>query len=120
MTWCTVHLEPVRSQDFAKESRHLGYLLHAPITREARIDFAAFNAGQSRAVVEEFRGDAEARRGRLVHRDRNQWCFVFGPGEEESVFHFEDHCFVPGEHISVRDSSGAELTYRVTTVARAT
>jgi hypothetical protein len=118
MTWSTIRLELARNPEFPEGSRYHGYLLHAPLDRHGRLDVTAYEDGRSRAVVEEFWGDRDPKRGRLVHRNRNLWCFSFGENDEEAIFHFGDHTFSPGEYLTVRDLSGADLTFRVTSVVR--
>ena len=118
MTWCTIRLELARNRDFPEGSQQHGYLLHAPLDRNGRVDLTAFEAERSRAVVEEFWGDRDPKHGRLLHRNRNLWCFSFNATDEEPIFHFGDHCFVPGEYLTVRDLSGADLTFRVGSVIR--
>jgi hypothetical protein len=119
MAWSTIRLDLARNREFPEGSRHHGYLLHAPLTPEGRIDVVAYEGGRNRAVVEEFWGDMEPKRGRLIHRNQSLWSFVFGPTDEEPIFHFGDHRFAPGEYLTVRDLSGADLTFRVTTVVGA-
>lgn len=119
MTWCTIRLELARNRDFPEGSRHHGYLLHAPLARDGRLDLKAYETERNRATVEEFWGDKDPKRGRLIPRNRHLWCFSFGKDDEEPIFHFGDHCFAPGEYLTVRDLSGADLTFRVTTVTRA-
>ena len=119
MTWYTIRMELARNRDFPEGSQHHGYLLHAPLDREGRLDLDEFKAGQSRATVEEFWGDIDPKRGKLRHRNRNLWSCSFGANDEEPIFHFGDHCFVPGEYLTVRDLSGKDLTFRVTSVTHA-
>ena len=118
MPWRKLRLELARSPAYPEGSRHHGYLLNAPLDRSGRIDVAAYEAGQNRAVVEEFWADREPRRGRFVRHRRNLWCFAFGM-EEEPIFHFGDHRFVPGEYVTVRDLSGKDLTFRIAESSRA-
>jgi hypothetical protein len=112
-------MELARNRDFPEGSPRHGYLLHAPLDRNGRLDLGEFEAGRNRASVEEFWGDADPKRGRLVHRSRNLWSFSFGADDEEPIFHFGDHRFLPGEYLTVRDLSGKDLTFRVMTVTHA-
>jgi hypothetical protein len=116
MTWCTIRMELARNPDFPEGSPHHGYLLHAPLDRHGRLKLPDYQVGRQRAVVEEFWGDRGRKRGRLVHRNRDLWSFSFGENDEEPIFHFGDHSFSPGEYLTVRDLSGADLTFRVTSV----
>jgi len=116
MVWSTIRMELARNPEFPEGSQHHGYILHAPLDREGRLDLPTYQSGRTRAVVEEFWGDKDPKRGRLVHRNRNLWCFSFGENDEEPVFHFGDHTFLPGEYLTVRDLSGSDLTFRVTSV----
>jgi hypothetical protein len=112
-------MELARNRDFPQGSQHHGYLLHAPLNRDGRLDLDEFEAGRNRAVVEEFWGDIDPKRGKLLHRNRSLWSFSFGANDEEPIFHFSDLCFVPGEYLTVRDLSGKDLIFRVTSVTRA-
>jgi len=118
MAWSTIRMELARNPEFPEGSPHHGYLLHAPLDRAGRLDEPAYQSGRDRAVVEEFWGDKDPKRGRLVHRNRNLWCFSFGENDEEPIFHFGDHTFAPGEYLTVRDLSGVDLTFRVKSVIR--
>lgn len=118
MTWSTIRMELARNPEFPEGSPQHGYLLHAPLDRQGRLDPTAYQLAKNRAVVEEFWGDKDPKRGRLVHRNRNLWCFSFGESDEEPIFHFGDHTFSPGEYLTVRDLSGADLTFRITSVVR--
>lgn len=120
MTWCTIRMELARNPDFPAGSLHHGYLLHAPLDRNGRLDLHEYWSGQSRAIVEEFWGDQDPKRGRLLHRNQNLWSFSFDAKDEEPIFHFGDHVFTPGEYLTVRDISGSDLAFRVTSVVRAT
>jgi len=120
MTWSTIRLELARNREFPEGSRHHGYLLHAPLDRNGKLDLKEFEAGRNRATVEEFWGDRDTKRGRLVHRGHHLWCFSFGTSDEEPIFHFGDHCFTPGEYLTVRDVAGVDLTFRVATITLAT
>jgi hypothetical protein len=111
-------MELARNPEFPEGSRNHGYLLHAPLDRHGRLDVNAYADSRDRAVVEEFWGAKDPKRGRLVHRNRNLWCFSFGQNDDEPIFHFGDHTFSPGEYLTVRDLSGADLTFRVTSVTR--
>jgi len=119
MTWCTIRMELARNRDFPEGSQHHGYLLHAPLQQDGRLDLGEFESARARAVVEEFWGDIDPKRGKLLHRNRNLWSFSFDGNDEEPIFHFGDHRFVPGEYLTVRDLSGKDLTFRVTSVTRA-
>jgi len=117
MAWCTIRMELARNPDFPEGSRDHGYLLHAPLDRKGRLDLVAYQTEKGRATVDEFWGDRDPKRGRLVHRNQSLWCFSFGESDEEPIFHFGDHSFRTGEYLTVRDHSGADLTFRVTSVA---
>jgi hypothetical protein len=112
-------MELARNRDFPEGSPRHGYLLHAPLDRNGRLDLVEFEAGRTRAAVEEFWGDMDPKRGHLVHRARGLWSSSFGSSDEEPIFHFGDHRFVPGEYLTVRDLSGKDLTFRVTAVTPA-
>jgi hypothetical protein len=118
MTWSTIRMELARNPEFPEGSPNHGYILHAPLDRSDRLDVTAYQSDRNRAVVEEFWGDQDPKHGRLVHRNQNLWCFSFGENGEEPIFHFGDHTFAPGEYLTVRDLSGANLTFRVVSVVR--
>jgi hypothetical protein len=118
MTWCTIRMELARNPEFPEGSQHHGYILHAPLDRNGRLNVPEFEAERSRAAVEEFWGDTDPKRGHLVHRNQTLWSFSFGKSDEEPIFHFGDHIFSPGEYLTVRDLSGANLTFRVKSVVR--
>ena len=65
-----------------------------------------------------FAPDRPAREGRLGRRGHN-WFFDYDRSEtedDEPVFKLEQHKFVVGEYVTIRDEDDTPLVYRVDSV----
>jgi hypothetical protein len=56
--------------------------------------------------------------GMLVHHRGKQWAFSYRPGEDddEPIFRFDRHAFIPGEYVSVTEHDGITRPFRVVAV----
>jgi hypothetical protein len=57
--------------------------------------------------------------GHLVHHRGHRWAFHYEgmpEDDEEPIFRFDRHSFVPGEYVSITEHDGAQRTFRVVAV----
>jgi hypothetical protein len=112
-----VRLELARCHDFPEGSRRHGYELALPLTRAGKLDRAEFDKNRERAGFRRFWGDEEERQGALVHQ-RAGWRLSFAEGGEgdEIIFRGDDHRFVVGDYVSIKELDGETRTFRVAAV----
>lgn len=98
------------------------YEFSAPIDDQGRLCAASWKHDRHLCFVHKIEAGDIVQRGLLVHSPGGPgggtWRFDYelGSGDEESGFRFDDHTFVAGEYVTVRDTAGALHTYRVTSV----
>jgi hypothetical protein len=118
MALSTIRLELARNPGFPDGAADHGYEIHAPLTADGHLDIDAFADVRDRCTVRRFAAGA-AEYGHLKRTGNHAWAFSYAPGEEddEGLFKLEQHRFVVGDYITVRDHDGAALTYKVVRVS---
>lgn len=104
-----------RNPGFPDGDDHHGYTIVAPLGADGRLDPELWRANKDACTVRRFHADEPASDGWLRHRGEN-WYFWYDEAEEgpeEPVFKLGSHSLVPGEYVTVRESDGAALTFRV-------
>ncbi len=104
--------------EFADGDDHRGYTLTAPLTGEGQLDEAAFRAAAKGCTVRRFAPDEDAQEGRLSRRGE-QWFFDYDPedtADDEAIHRLGEHSFNVGDYVSVADTDGRLLAYKVTEV----
>jgi len=111
-----VRLEVARSHEFPEGSNEHGYEMVLPLTPEGRLDREEWAKRRADAAIRRFWGAAESR-GRLKH-DRRGWSLDFVPGtaDDEVIFKGDEHRFVAGEYVSIKEQDGVTRTFRVAEV----
>ena len=91
-----------------------GYVLTAPLDDEGRLDVGAWERQPESCTVVRFqpRGERHAE-GLLTHRGPNWFVHYDGRGEDEPIGQIGEHLLTVGQHLTVQESSGRSLTYRV-------
>jgi hypothetical protein len=58
--------------------------------------------------------------GHIVHKSGGLWAFHYDihgdPRHDESGFRFEQHAFIPGEYVSIKEQDDVLRTFRVVSV----
>lgn len=117
-----IRLTLARSKEFPEGSAQFGYEFIAPLDTSGRIGLAAWKKNRADCTVRHFAVDQEDQTGMLVHKAggaSGRWIFDYDVSEaadDEAGFHFENHAFVPGEYVSVRDPRGTTHTFAVASV----
>lgn len=115
----TIRLNLARNKEFPDGSDRHGYRFSAPLDAEGHLDPEAWKRLRDHCRVVRFWAGEEEDIGHLVHRPGGSWAFVYdvsGDEGDESGFKLQNHLFVPGEYVSVRDDEGKLNTFRVVTV----
>lgn len=118
MSLNTIVMRLARNPGFPDGDRERGYALIAPLTAEGLIDEAAWRDRKAACTVRAFAHGEPARSGRLGRRGHN-WFFDYDRGatqDDEPVFKLEQHKFVVGEYVTIRDEDDIPLVYRVDSV----
>lgn len=121
MALSTIVMRLARNPGFPEGDRERGYTLVAPLTRDGLVDETAWRDDKAACTVRAFapdRPDRPAREGRLGRRGHN-WFFDYDRSEtedDEPLFKLEQHKFVVGEYVTIRDEDDTPLVYRVDSV----
>lgn len=97
-----------------------GYVIQAPLNAEGMLDAALWREKKAECTVRRFHPHEAASDGWLRHRGEN-WYFWYDEedeGPEEPLVKLGSHRLVPGEYITVRESDGGALTFRVAEAIR--
>ena len=113
-----VRLELARTREFPDGSPDHGYELIAPLDDNGHFDAAAWRQHRARCKVRRFWNDQPEQTGELVHTSGGRWVFSYAPGEDddEPIFRFDRHRFVPGEYVSITEHDGVTRPFKVISV----
>ena len=103
-----IRLELARTKDYPEGSHAHGYELVAPLTADGHLDVEAWRANRQICTVHRFWKGEGDQTGQLVRTRSERWAFSYEPGAEddEAIHRLEDHRFVEGEYVSVREPDG--------------
>ena len=112
-----IRLELARTSAFPEGNARCGYEFTAPLNSEGMIDESNWRHEKGRCTVRRFWEKADDEHGVLQHH-RGRWVFSYRPGEEddEPIFKFDRHSFVPGEYVSITEHDGVTRPFRVVSV----
>ncbi len=113
----TVRMLLARNPGFPEGSSERGYELHVPLTADGHLDAETWRARKAECSVTRFWHEEPDRKGELIH-GRHGWAFSYEPGEadDEPLFKLDGHVFRPGEYVTVRETGGDALTFRIVSV----
>src|SRR5262245_38393310 len=113
-----VRLELARTREFPEGSSDHGYEFIAPLDDGGQFDAAAWQTHRARCTVRRFWDDEPDESGLLVHTPAGRWVFSYSPGEDddEPIFRFDRHRFVPGEYVSITEHDGVTRPFKVVSV----
>jgi len=114
-----IRLELARSAEQPEGSRAFGYAFIAPLTGDGHLDLEGWRRGRAACRVHRFWRGEDDQYGRLVHDGGERWAFHYDgtePDEDEPIFRFDRHRFVPGEYVSITEHDGVERTFLVVEV----
>lgn len=97
-----------------------GYVIQAPLDANNKLDPSLWREKRDLCTVRRFHPNEAASDGWLRHRGDN-WYFWYDEedeGPEEPLFKLGAHELRPGEYITVRESDGDVLTFRVAEAVR--
>ncbi|MDF1834304.1 MAG: hypothetical protein P1U62_05390 [Alteraurantiacibacter sp. bin_em_oilr2.035] len=117
-TWNIVKLELARTDEFPSGSASRSYLIRIPLNDRGLIDEAARAADPGRSTVRRFWPNERDQSGYIL-KSGNGWVFSYAIGEndDENLFHLENHPILQGEYVTVTESDGERLPYRVASIS---
>jgi len=111
-----VRLVLARCHDFPEGCSERGYTLLLPLTADGHLDREEWARDPDRAHFDRFWNGSDER-GWLKH-DRGGWRLIFAdsPEDDEAIFRGDDHRFVQGEYITLKERDGEMHTFQVASV----
>jgi hypothetical protein len=111
-----VVLRLARNPEFPAGDDSQGYVINAPIDRDGNLSVVEWQLVRDQCSVVRFKPglDRDAD-GKLSHRGAN-WYFHYdepGEGDDEPVYRLGDHTLALGSYVTIHESDGRDLTYRV-------
>lgn len=115
-----IHLELARDHDHPSGSAEHRYEFIAPLDQDGHIVAEAWKEVRERCRVKRVAADEPAEVGHLVHKPGGSWAFHYDihgdPSHDEAGYRFNEHKFVPGEYVSIKEQDGALRTFLVKAV----
>jgi len=106
-----------RNPGYPDGDHEQGYVITAPIDAEGRLEVAEWRREKPRCTVVRFkRGEERDADGWLTHRGEH-WHIHYDEateGPDEPLYRLGDHRLGIGDYVTIHESDGQDLTYRVT------
>ena len=114
MDWSVIRLELARTPEVPEGSASRAYLLRLPLDADGMVNVEAFNEKPELATVRRSWPNWRYKEGYVI-RKRNGWAFSYalGDGDDETVFHLETHPIRLGEFVTITETDGQKLPFRV-------
>jgi hypothetical protein len=118
MSLKVVRLELARTKGFPDGDPNHGYELRAPLTKDGRLDAAAFKKSEQLCTVRHFRPDADDEHGELIRTRSGEWALSYdvGDADDEPIYRLKDHKFKEGEYVTITEHDGEARVFRVVAV----
>lgn len=117
----TLHL--ARTREHPEGSTWHGYEFCAPLDATGHLDAEAWHESRELCRVRRFWAGESDRHGWLVHRAGGAggatWCIDYDDArseDDEFGYRLDGHRFITGDYISIRDSDGELLPFRIVSV----
>jgi len=109
-----IRLDLARTTDHPEGSAAHSYLLRLPLDEHGIVDRHAVGAAPERCTVLRSWPDEPDVHGYLRHGSKG-WVFSYAPGEadDEPIFHLETHPLRLGEYVTITETDGTHLCFRV-------
>ncbi|MEQ1779867.1 MAG: hypothetical protein ABMA14_00795 [Hyphomonadaceae bacterium] len=116
MSLTQVVLRLARNPGFPAGDDNQGYIINAPLDGDGKLSVEEWQALREDCSVIRFKpGDERDADGKLTHRG-SHWFIHYDEereGDDEPVYRLGDHVLTLGSYITIHESDGRDLTYRV-------
>ncbi len=118
MTLKVITLELARNPGEPLGDPQHRYVFRAPLTADGQIDRAHWSTLKQLCTVRRFEKGREIEAGLLTLTRGGQWLFSYAPGDDddETLFRFGRHHFLPGEYLAITEHDGVQRTFTVVSV----
>jgi hypothetical protein len=115
MTWHMIRLELARTPDFPDGSAAHAYVLHLPLLADGHIDALEWAADKPQATVRRLWPGEAIETGHVIRRRGGAWALSYrkGADDDEPFWHLDTHAFKPGEYVTITETDGTRLPFRV-------
>ncbi|SIN60782.1 hypothetical protein SAMN02745824_0741 [Parasphingorhabdus marina DSM 22363] len=114
MTWKTIRLELARTSDYPNGSAAHAYVFRVPLDEAGYIEPEALKEAEKRPEVRRFwRGEPDQKG--VVIASAKGWAFSYraGDDDDETIFRLKDHPLQVGEYLTITETDGSELPFKV-------
>ncbi len=114
MVWSIIRLELARTPEFPEGSASRAYLLRLPLDAQGVVDVDEFKKTPELATVRRYWPNERDKEGYVVRKGKG-WAFSYAIGDEddETLFHLETHPIRLGEFVTITETDGQKLPFRV-------
>lgn len=116
MTLTRIQMTLARNPGFPEGDASQGYVITAPIDAQGWLDLDSWRAHREACTVIRFKPGVEHDAdGWLTHRGAS-WFFRYDEddeGDDEPVHRLGDHRLAIGDYVTIHESNGRDMTYRV-------
>jgi len=120
LTRVTLRLGRNPDAGFPDGDDNYGYVIHAPLDSNNKLDADLWRAKRDHCTVRRFHPSETPADGWLRHRGDNWyvWYDEADEGPEEPVFKLGAHELRPGEYVTITEGDGDIMTFRVAEAVR--
>ncbi len=115
-----VRLELARDHDHPNGSHEHGYDFIAPIDEKGQLIPSEWKELRDRCRVKRFWAGEPDEVGHIVRKPGGSWAFHYDihghAATDESGYRFDEHAFLPGQYVSIREHDGVLRTFHVRAV----
>jgi hypothetical protein len=114
MTWKTIRFELARTPRYPEGSAAHAYVLRLPVDQDGMVETRPLKAATEHPTVSRFWPHEPDRTGVVIKTD-GKWSFSYRSGEadDETIFHLEDHPINIGEYLTITETNGEKLPFKV-------
>ena len=112
-----IQLELARTKESPAGDAACGYEFAAPLDAHGNFDAEGWAELRQLCTVRRYWRGAADEHGLLVHAN-GRWSFSYARGDEddEPIFKFDRHAFVPGEYVTITEHDGQARPFRIVSV----
>jgi hypothetical protein len=114
MTWKTIRLDLARTPEFPEGSSAHSYIFRLPVDDNGSLELRELRDVKGHPKVRRIWPNEPDRIGTILPKGRG-WVFSYqeGDADDEAIFHLENHVLKPGQYLTITETDGAKLPFRV-------